>query len=145
MTTFNPHTATLDELRDWLAGEDGWIKPGTPIEDLDWKPRLGSWVRPRGDGEYESLGYDRREPHMPVPVHPHPPTRDGAAAALPEGMRAERRYCEHMSRWTWAVLEQMPSDVWLYRVSWVPDTGDEITDRYRLACLARVAMKEDSK
>ena len=127
MTKFDPHTATQQELRDWLAEQDGWAKVKDVYGGDAWRKR--------------SLLHD---PHSNW-SHPYPRTLDGAAAALPEGMRAERRYCEHMSRWTWAVLEQMPSDVWLYRVSWVPDTGDRITDEYRLACLARVAMKEKAQ
>ena len=120
--TFNPHTATLDELRDWLAREDGWVYlKNDPIWGDVWERRV---VNALGDSVH-SLTTD----------HPYPPTIDGAAAALPEGCR-----------WTfngegffaWKMTEWIP-------LATTASTGDEITDRYRLACLARVAMKEDSK
>ena len=119
--TFNPHTATQQELRDWLAGEDGWVKVKDVYGGDAWRKR--------------SLLHD---PHSNW-SHPHPPTRDGAAAALPEGYLWLRMW--HRDRGPFWVVAPEYGD----RGQAVPDTGDEITDRYRLACLARVAMKEDSK
>lgn len=119
MTNFNPHTATQQELRDWLAGEDGWVKVKDVYGGDAWRKR--------------SLLHD---PHSNW-SHPHPPTLDGAAAAMPVGwwwLRSELSYGE-----TWWLAG--PPDMNLYTVK-ILDTGDEITDRYRLACLARVAMKE---
>jgi hypothetical protein len=55
----NPHTATLDELRDWFADHDGF--PRNTLAD----------VMKDGIGKYED--------------HPIPATLDAAAAAMPEG------------------------------------------------------------
>jgi len=78
----------------------------------------------------------------------YPHTLDGAAKALPEGMRAciEQGFGE----WWWSVWEKVPE---CFKWGWmrVRDgadqpikiiyTGDEIHDRYKLAMEARKAMK----
>ena len=71
--TFDPNTATLDELRNWLAEDDGWQLH----ED-------GLWYIP---GEF------------PAKDHPYPPTLDGAAKALPEGWKWSRDYGECWRAW----------------------------------------------
>ncbi|GEM_PF-2324927 len=153
MTNFNPNTATQQELRDWLAEQDGWINPNEPFgsERRGGVPLVSQWVRRLPNGDYEGLGYDPSQRHVPVPVHPHPPTLDGAAAALPEGMRVERVHCLTMCRWEYRLwFAASVFGAWLMvtdKDGWPvtrPDTGDRITDEYRLACLARVAQ-ENSK
>lgn len=107
---------THDETRDELARMDGWTRicgvPGMLKEDgdlhLKWKLR-----------------------HHEQWDHPHPPTLDGANAAVPEG-------------WTWSRT----------RYSWfgehddrvemiqIPDTGNPMADLYALALACRRAMEE---
>jgi len=79
----------------------------------------------------------------------YPHTLDGAAKALPEGMRCSRRFTS--KRWEWCVWkinhDDPHNDDWIPLYSngsnvWCIDTGDEIHDRYRLAMEARKAMKQ---
>jgi len=106
-------TATLDELRAWLAEADGW-RHDTEIAG----PQSPHWYRyPNG----MSWGVRHFGPH------PHPPTRDGAAAALPKGWD----FWKITAEW----IAQGPQPVFVC----TPDTGDEIADRYRLAVLCRLA------
>ena len=106
-------TATLDELRDALAEMDGW----------KWRPYGGRkdlrlWYKNDGDESVRD---------------PHPPTLDGADAAMPEG-------------WWWSRLS-WASKVWTAGRGdepasvEVPDTGDKIADLYALALACRKAME----
>jgi len=109
----NPNTMTLDEVRDELARMDGWrqaLRHRHASGVEQW-----CWERDGGDESFD---------------HPHPATLDGAAAAFPKD-------------WTWT---RDPS--WYgwppgIRSHWnavsVPDTGDEVLDRYRLALACRLA------
>lgn len=118
----NPHTATLYELRDWLAKEDGWV----------YLDRKIAW---------------RKKSMMHDPCsnwgHPYPPTLDGAASAMPEGWWWQRDQGTEpnpqglLLKW---VACQIGSDRW--KIVETRDTGDEITDRYRLAALCVMAEKE---
>ena len=104
----------LDDVRDWLAMEDGWTKP---------KELGGIWTKRDSNGQpFRVLLGDYR--------HPHPPTIDGAAAALPEGLRCD--------------MERFQVVAWDARqnpVAVVKRTDDEQDDRYQLAKAARIAMK----
>ena len=128
--TFNPHTATQQELRDWLAEQDGWAKVKDVHGGNAWRKR--------------SLLHDPCSNWS----HPYPRTIDGAAAALPEGCSwwVDCRLVQTANgsewAWLWKVRIQVGNGVKYVECI---RTDDEITDRYRLACLARVAMKEDSK
>lgn len=147
MTREEAMMATVDELRDWLAGEDGWHKPGTPM------PLTGGWCVATAERQSFVYGHWWKAfpPHvvgerqsttlMRVYNHPHPPTRDGAAAAMPEG-------------WAWSRLLGFREwygakpDASGRIAGWgvtIPDTGDEIADRYRLAVLCRLAEREAAK
>ena len=125
MTREQAMTATVDELRDWLAVDDGWTKrkaTGHPImhpfppNDYKWfwdfKGTMGIWE------------------------HPHHHTRDGAADAMPDGLEWGRYPSLFQS---WVAFRPGRPDVE------VPDTGDEIADRYRLAVLCRLAEREAAK
>ena len=96
---------TNDETRDALAEMDGWGR----IKDGDWM-KVGEW--PKMD-------------------HPHPPTLDGADAAVPEGWKWSRDTGDYWRAWTgWETSVE------------VPDTGDKIADLYALALACRRAMEE---
>ena len=117
-------TATLDELRDWLAGEDGWkhVLRHTHASGLGqmW------WQRDNGDESFD---------------HPHPPTLDGAAAALPEGWDWSRLL--GFREW-YAAQPDANGRITGWGVT-IPDTGNEIAARYRLAVLCRLAEKAVEK
>lgn len=98
-----PQEMTLDELRDWCAADDGW-------ELFDkWRRHFiknGKWRN----------------------SHPHPPTLEGAAKAMPEGWE-----------W-WKVTAEWAAQAAHTPMIRTPDTGDEITDRFRLAVLCRMYL-----
>jgi hypothetical protein len=114
----------LDELIAWHTHHDGWVfvkgGPDTEVRAIKGYPY-----------SYFRRGNESRN------THPHPTTIDGAAAALPEG-------------WVWynSVTLEFPKAIFKYnaytligehkRVT-VPNTGDEIYDRYLLAKLAKEA------
>jgi len=117
-------TATVDELRDWLAVDDGWHYEAGVEGDPVWckLTDLESWNPSRSDYPSGSQ-YD----------HPFPPTRDGAAAAIPKG-------------WDWwKVTAEWAAQAAHTPMIRTPDTGDEIADRYRLAVLCRLAEREAAK
>ena len=100
----DPRTATLDAIRDWFAKRDGW------------QFQYNSWWHPT----------------IMASVHPYPPTRDGAAAAMPSGWDWWREPCRiNSSQWVAYTNNNAVR---------VPDTNNEIDDRYRLAALAAMAM-----
>lgn len=123
--TFNPHTATLDELRDWLARADHLKDLGKPLSEMPW-----------AEQQWDSDNCRWADAHK---VHPHPRTLDGAAAAMPKGCTWTREHGVGYLMW------RVMSDTGVFDTIRMYDTGDEITDRYRLACLARVAMKEKAQ
>ena len=103
---------TAQETRDALAEMDGWkYLKGTDYVDP-------CWVKNGHKGT----------------SHPHPPTLDGADAAVPEG-------------WWWSRLS-WASKVWTAGRGdepasvEVPDAGDKIADLYALALACRRAMEE---
>ena len=100
---------TTDETRDELARMDGWTKQ-----------HIGWWTT---DGLKSSFD------------HPHHPTLDGAAAALPEGWMWLRRDFE------WQGFEPNAPGREPVRV---PDhgRGHEMADLYALALACRRAMEE---
>ncbi len=124
----NPHTATLDEIRDWLAEQDGWELYISSNGFATW--HRGGFMPEEGERPYEQ----RQE-------HPFPITIDGAAAAMPNGWEWRRDFEVYEGTWRliWSAF------VWKTGVPIVrlADTGDEIADRYRLAALARLAEKEE--
>jgi hypothetical protein len=115
----NPNTMTLDELRDWCAVDAGWRK-----HTLYWHP-----FNVPGMEAARNVCY----------LHPFPKTLDGAARALPEGWKWEKRtHLKVGAEWNqlwWAECGSI--DVGPFR-----DTGDEILDRYRLAVACRKAEHE---
>lgn len=125
MTEEQAKTATLDELRDWLAGEDGW-QHEPPVVNDDGAVAGGWW-------KWVSLSTLKARTWCINPPHPHPPTLDGAAAALPEG-------------WDWwKVTAEWAAQAAHTPMIRIPDSGDEIADRYRLAVLCCLAEKAVAK
>lgn len=131
----NPHTATLDEIRDWLAREDGYGLPGD-----------------RGviyDGTSVTLAKFHKKEHNGRIVlcdeHPHPPTLDGAASAMPEGWSIKivthNGNCQ-ATAWP-SRLDRLPSVHSPYNpMVRFHEASTEIEARYRLAALCRLAEKE---
>lgn len=118
-----PDTMTLTELRDWHRHDERWIPPGTPIAELEGR-HFRSWVRLIGD-TWDFMVQD-----------PFPTTLDGAASAMP-AHHWWNRYLDFVGGSLWAAG---PNGCRV--TAKVPDTGDEITDRYRLAMKAKLAEKE---
>lgn len=119
----NVNEMTLDEVRDALAGADGWntYNEGVPDDGA----RHVSWWRYTLDAVHGGRTWCKS--------HPHPATLDGAAAALPEG-------------WTWwKVTAEWAAQAAHSPMIYIPDTGDEIADRYRLALACRLAEKGDKQ
>lgn len=106
--TFNPHTATNEELRDWLARDMGWT----------FRSACGNhwWEQSEGDPGTEN--------------HPIPNTLDAAAAAMPEGWDWWKSSSEYLAQAAGTDFVRVRS------------TGDEITDRFRLAVLCHMAGKK---
>ena len=105
---------TSQATRDALAAMDGWkhVLRHTHASGLGqmW------WKRDNGDESFD---------------HPHPPTLDGADAAIPEGWKWSRDTGDYWRAWTgWETSVE------------VPDTGDKIADLYALALACRNAMEE---
>lgn len=111
----NPHAMTLDETRDALAEMDGYKREPAFRDDVTGVVLPERWYK---NGRWHPDG------------HPHPPTLDGADAAVPEG-------------WTWCRL-----NVWwavnkeLSLFEPVPDTGNKVHDLYALALACRRAMEQ---
>ncbi len=117
-----PNEMSLDQCRDWLAREDGW---------------MSGVVEP-----WHCLGWGRGNERMVD--HPYPPTLDGAAGAMPEGWTWAKGYTVSVgmgappSGVAWSAkfvgdYARLSASVW--------STGNEILDRYRLAVACRMAMK----
>ena len=107
---------TAQATRDALAEMDGWkYEPSEDQADPAWwrwnaHPTLKSRTWCKG--------------------HPHPPTLDGADAAIPEGWKWSRDTGDYWRAWTgWETSVE------------VPDTGDKIADLYALALACRKAME----
>lgn len=127
-----PNEMSLDQCRDWLAREDGWVT------EQDHAIQKDGTLRPLIAWTHKATNREK------IWVHPYPTTIDGAAGAMPEG-------------WTWAKgytvsvgMGAPPSGV-AWSAKFVGDyarlsasvwsTGNEILDRYRLAVACRMAMK----
>ena len=112
----DPHTMTTAQLCDWFAERAGWkYEPGVEGDPV-WHKRDANWQR--GHDHPDGSQYD----------HPFPPTRDGAAFAMPDGWLVT---CTKRNWSAWS-FRYGPVDV--------PRTNDEIRDRYLLA--AEAVMKE---
>jgi hypothetical protein len=121
----NPDTMTLTELRDWHMQDEEWTH--IPPTSTDYR-------------EYWQKGDKVRK------THPYPATLDGAASAMPKGWYWLKDAGSTPNpdgiyiRW---VACQRGKDNW--KIVEVDDTGDEITDRYRLAMKAKLAEKENKQ
>lgn len=105
---------TLDELRDWVARE---------VHMYD--ASRGVYVLPTAERGVVEAIYSN---------HPVPATLDAASAAMPEG-------------WTWQRNDLYWFGFWPINPFGKPgvstsDTGNEIRDRFCLACKCRWAEKE---
>lgn len=118
---------TPEQRRDWLAEQEGW------------KRRGDRWRHP----VYHKLGSGQKR-------HPMPNTLDAAAEAMPEGIRVQRHLCDTMHRWEYCLwkLRDGKYDEWYQPMEapvWpLPDTGNEINDRFHLACECVWAERERS-
>ena len=109
----DPTTMTLDEIRDWAARRQGW----------EWQGGC-KWFNSRKSG-IDATIY----------VHPIPPTLDAIAGLMPPNVR------------TFKSLPTRDGNLVFYDavnsrhliIETVPDTGDELLDRARLAMLATLA------
>lgn len=102
---------TTDELCAWHAMRAGW--------------KLNVWVE--GDAQWENRFTKKAQYEDPFPA-----TIDGAASAMPPGWKMTKG--EHY----WHVDGTKPNN--RYKHATVPDTGDEIHDRYLMAKFAWEAM-----
>ena len=126
---------TIDECRDWLAADEGWVyyPDSVPMNYgrgvLYPDPGPG-WKRGR---EVRSLAYG-------IPGHPIPATLGAAAAAMPEGWSVklwiENGVCNGEA-WGPGSLEKAP----IVRA----DPSDERCFRFNLAVLVREKIKENKQ
>ena len=106
---------THDETRDELARMDEWTRIHEDTDTGRWR-----WKKTLRTGSV-----DKREDH------PHPPTLDGANAAVPEGWTWNR----------WGCLYRGYHDGAVVKVS-DHGRGHEMADLYALALACRRAMEE---
>ena len=120
----DPHTMTLAQLCDWHAERAGWKYEPEQADGMgDTRPY---WWKYTISPEHGGRTYSQ--------THPFPPTRDGAASAMPEGWIVE---CNRMHWYATPVRFEAP----IYtRTLKVDRTNDEPRDRYLLA--AEAVMKE---
>ncbi len=118
----NPNDMTAQQAADWCAKDDEWNYEPAQVDGLGATAHY--WWRYTIHAAHGGRTY--------ASVHPHPPTLDGAAAALPEGWA----WWKDATDW----IAQAPHSEFVY----VRDTGDETADRYRLAVLCRLAAKEQA-
>jgi hypothetical protein len=111
----------LDELRDAHAKRLGWKGYG----ENWWRHELS----PPGD----SKSYF---------THPVPATLDAIAGLMPSGWEVFRVWQGQLGEWR-AYVRIGEEDQWRKVVA--PDTGDELTDRARLAWLAWEAEAKGAK
>ncbi len=124
----NVNNMTAQQAADWCAKDDGWQFEYNASKFKWWKP--AQLIMPSGKPS-PFLGRTWSN-------HPNPLTLDGAAAALPEG-------------WTLWDMEQRGKG-WVVAAIFANhereiciDGPDELTARYRLAVLCRMAEKEAAK
>jgi hypothetical protein len=138
----NPDTMTLTEMRDWHVKENGWHYEPNDLGYMSSQTEP-AWWKYTISKEHGGRTWSK--------THPFPATLDGADSAMPNGYRAERKWCDIMHRWEWAAWKPNPDPTgrpWTvvhdsYGVPvYIADTGDEITDRYRLGMKAKLAEKE---
>ena len=105
---------TLEQLRNWHAKRIGaYFSMDLDMGPIGWCDKDGNLID-----------------------DPFPPTLDGAASAMPEGWTWERRDGSYWAR----PIQQRRTPTLRARVEWtvrIDDTCVEITDRYRLAAMAR--------
>ena len=109
-------TMNLDELRDAHAKRLGWEPFQTSVGPVVW--HRGSFL----SGEPYSQGNPG--------CHPIPATLDAIAGLMPSGWRWTRRLQADLS------LIWLATNTTLGKSVVIDDTGDELTDRARLAWLA---------
>lgn len=114
---------TYEQLRDWWAEDNGWLRDDAPSITGNWK-----WKKTCRTGDI-----DRRE------YHPLPDTLDAVAACLGDGWGLViNRYYSHGIRWFGDVVCVFGTSP-LVRAKC--EDNDEKALRLRLACLARLAER----
>jgi len=124
-SNMNPQTMTCDECRDELARRDGWT-----FEPACWDGARGVVLPERW--------YKNGRSHPDG--HPHPPTLDGANAAVPKGWNWYRQIGPQNVFW------EGRNDTYHHILRshlriLVPDTGNPMDDLYALALACRRAME----
>ena len=110
--TIDLRTASVDEMRDWLAVQQGW-----KFNDV-----VRTWFRNDDPPETERI----------PPNHPIPATLDAIAAVW--GTELVEWMWKRSGGWdAW----KRGTNTYVY----VFDTGDELADRLRLTCLALAAER----
>lgn len=117
--TFDPHKATNDELRDWVARKIGWS------DDCD--SAFFDWFK--GDRKSPECEYSED--------HPIPFTLDAIAALMPEGWTWWKKPSEGKTEW----YAYVPRDAPRFRKVWCDDTAEEKRDRLLLAVLCMMATE----
>ncbi len=119
----NAQTMTCNELRDWLANDDGWERWQTVPDGNNF----ASWYWERSEKEkVRKMGW----------THPFPHTIDAAASAMPSGWNITLSNGEEFGKYWSAVKDDSGHEIRVYC------TTDEITERFRLAVLARLYDKQ---
>jgi len=125
---------TAQATRDALAEMDGW-RIDTPT---DRTHPAAIWWRWNDAHMLKSRTWCR--------THPHPPTLNGADAAVPEGWTWCREACKASPRHGWYAFHAPNGTRAVFREVTVPCTGEtlehKIADLYALALACRRAMEE---
>ena len=114
---------TAQATRDALAEMDGWKYAPAQVDGLGANAHY--WWRWTISSEHGGRTY--------ASTHPHPPTLDGADAAVPEGYEWERTPFEWLA-WKHGSRVDGPA-------AKVDDTGDKIADLSALGLACRRAME----
>lgn len=121
-----PNEMSLDQCRDWLAREDGWVT------EQDHAIQKDGTLRPLIAWTHKATNREK------IWVHPYPTTIDGAAGAMPEGWEIEISQHALRGSW-WACADRVVNH---YRKMQTLVAPTELLARYRLAVAVRIAMKE---
>lgn len=116
---------TLDEIRDWFARRQGWRTEPPQVDGLgDHRKYWWKWTISPSHGE-RTYAY----------FHPIPPTLDAIAGLMPPNVRTFKSLPTRDGN---PVFYEAVNSEHLI-IATVPDTGNELLDRARLAMLATLA------
>ena len=130
----DPNTMTLDECRDWLAGDDGWSWVSRPVQHIDMGNHRNSFT---ADVRFWSRGDVKN-----IQSHPCPPTIDAIAACMPEGWYWWINHCAIFGVETYVTKAVQKSAPLLRAES---QAESELLARARLAVACRMAAKGEGR